>query len=152
MRVPNVGRRHILRRKEMRRSQMPADRKVTRIVLPILGFLFFSPAQAQQRPQVIQVAPSGPPLVQTVPQGSYCEVGRDAIGQLAIAGQSSPPDLRLLYQTCAPGDTISFSASLSVFAALICDFSKSIILVPSAANSQIVCVISPQRGIRINRR
>ncbi len=131
---------------------MLADSRVTKIVLSILGLLFFSPAQAQQGPKVIQVAPSVPPLKQTVPQGSYCEAGRDAIGQLAIAGQSSPPDLRLLYQTCAPGDTISFSASLAGFAAQVCDFSKSIILIPSAATSQIVCVISPRRGVRTNRR
>ena len=136
----------------MRRSQTLADVRVTRTVLSILGLLFFSPAQAQQGPQVIQVAPSGPPLKQTAPHGSYCEAARDAIGQLAIGGQGSPLDLKLLYQTCAPGDTITFSASLSGFAAQACDFAKSIILTPSAGTSQIVCVISPQRGIRSHRR
>ena len=90
--------------------------------------------------------------MQTMPQGSYCVAGRDAaMGQLGISGQRSRPDLRLVYQNCAPGDTISFSTTFTDFAAQVCDFSKSMIVVPSTPGSQIVCVLSPQRGVR-NRR
>ena len=126
-----------------------------RTLLWFLG-LFCATAFAQDGPgpKVIHVprsTPSGPALVQTEPQGSYCESGRDAVGHLAIRGQSIPRDLRLLYQNCAPGDTISFSANITDFAAQVCDFSKSMMVVPSAPGSQIVCVLSPQRGVR-NRR
>ena len=131
-----------------------------RVVLCFLGLAFFCATTLAQDgpgpgPKIIHVprsAPSGPALVQTVPQGSYCEAGSDAVAQFAISGQITSPDTRHIYQRCAPGDTVSFSARLAVFAALVCDFSKSIILTPSTAGSQIVCVISPERGVRTNRR
>ena len=119
--------------------------------------LFCQTALAQDGPgpKIIHVprsAPSGPALVQTVPQGSYCEAGSDAVAHFAISGQITSPDPRQIYQRCAPGDTVSFSASLDAFAAQICDFTKSIILAPRTAGSRIVCVISPERGVRTGRR
>ena len=124
-----------------------------RTLLWLLG-LFCATAFAQDGPKVIHVprsTPSGPALVQTEPQGSHCEGARDIVGQLAIRGQSMPRDLSLLYQNCAPGDTISFSANTADFAAQVCDFSKSVMVIPNAASSQIVCVLSPQRRFRSRR-
>ena len=128
------------------------------LLFPGLAFLCAT-ALAQDGPgpgpKIIHVprsAPPGPAHVQTMPQGSYCEAGGDALAQFAISGQVTSPDPRHIYESCAPGDTISFSASLAVFAAQVCDFSKSFILLPSTAGSQMICVISPERGVRTNRR
>ena len=46
------------------------------------------------------------------------------MGQLAIRGQSIPRDLSLVYQNCAPGDTISFFANTADVAAQVCDVAK----------------------------
>ncbi len=65
-----------------------------RTLLWFLG-LFCATAFAQNSPgpKVIHVprsTPSGPALAQTEPQGSYCEGGCDAVGQLAIRGTEHP--------------------------------------------------------------
>ena len=66
------------------------------------------------------------------------------MGQLLIRGRSIPRDLSLVYQKLRSRRHHFIFCNTADVAAQVCDFSKSMMAVPSAAGSQIVCVLSPQ--------
>ena len=83
--------------------------------------------------------------------GAYCEAGSDAIGRFAITRRnpSARPDESLVYNNCSPGDTIIIAGTYLSLIAKVCDFSRSVIATPGG---NVLCIVSPQRPIRTNRR
>jgi hypothetical protein len=83
--------------------------------------------------------------------GAYCEAGSHAVGRFAVTRRnpSALPDESLVYNNCSPGDTIIIAGTYLSLIARVCDFSRSVIATPGG---NVLCVVSPQRPIRTNRR
>jgi len=83
--------------------------------------------------------------------GAYCEAGSDAVGRFAITrrGPTTLPDEALVYNNCSPGDTIIIPGGYLSLIARTCDFSRSVI---ATSGGNVLCVVSPPRPIRTNRR
>jgi hypothetical protein len=83
--------------------------------------------------------------------GAYCEAGSHAVGRFAMTRRnpSALSDESLVYNNCSPGDTIIIAGTYLSLIARVCDFSRSVIATPGG---NVLCVVSPQRPIRTNRR
>ena len=83
--------------------------------------------------------------------GAYCEAGSDALARFTLARRNptTVPDESLVYNNCSPGDTIIIAGGHLGLIARVCDFSRSVVATPGG---NVLCVISPQRPVRSNRK
>jgi hypothetical protein len=102
------------------------------------------------RPSLVAILIFAGPAVAQEP-GAYCEAGSDALARFALTRRSPTalPDESLVYNNCSAGDTIIIAGAHLSLIARICDFSRSVVATPGG---NVLCVVSPQRPVRSNRR
>jgi hypothetical protein len=83
--------------------------------------------------------------------GAYCEAGSDALARFTLTRRNptTAPDASLVYNNCSPGDTIIIAGGHLGLIAKVCDFSRSVVATPGG---NVLCVVSPQRPVRSNRK